>query len=448
MSQSPPSPWKLYLLSFLSTGIISCFGILSGVFAARILQPIGRGELAQIVFVPSLLLRVGSVGLQQGIAQSLIKLGPGDARDTERSLFSCGVVIAIVLGVCEAVLCRSTIRLLLPNISNETIELIEVNLFLLPLSFIMEVIQGLNIGRGDFRRFNAFQSLPVLLYCVFIVFFYFLGFAGPPMFVWANVLAWCLCILLRATEFVHCFSIKRLGRKTTKLILSNGFALFRADIATGMVGRIEQFFAARFLPADQLGLYAAASSIATGQAVAAAPVGRVLFYRASHPAGIDRPKSFAVPINDFRRAQVPFLVISLCAVAACGPITVTAFGESFGGAVLPSQVLCLSVLLLSLSSLLDSILKANAQIAAIERASICGCLIILSGALFLSAQITAFSLSLVALLAQLTGLVVRVGIFVRRLGLPAAELNGFTLSAGSQLITAIRSNLGSTFRRL
>jgi O-antigen/teichoic acid export membrane protein len=448
MSQSPTSSWTLYLSSLLSTGIISCFGIVSGILAARILQPTGRGELAQIAFIPSLFLRVGSLGLQQGIAQSRIRLGHGTAQETERSLFTCGVVVAILLGVCEAALFRSTVGWLLPNLRRESLELIGINLFLLPLSFIMEVIQGLDIGRGDFRRFNAFQSLPVILYCVLIVLFYLCGFTGAAMFVWANVLAWCCCVLLRFGEFIQFFSIKTVGRQTTKMIVSNGFALFRADIASGMVGRIDQFLAARFLPADQIGLYAAASSVATGQAIAAAPVGRVLFYRASRADGIDGSKSLMIPVNDFRRAQLPFLLIAMCALGACGPITATAFGESYGGAVLPSQVLCVSVFFLSLSSLLDSILKADAHIVAIERTSICGFLVMLLGGLFLGAQMCAFTLSLVALGAQLTGFLARVYFFVRRLGIPAADLNGFTVMAGTQLISVVRSNVGSKFRKL
>ncbi len=59
---------KNFVASFLSTGIIQLSNLATGILAARLLLPDGRGELALLVLWPILIADLGSMGVNTAVA--------------------------------------------------------------------------------------------------------------------------------------------------------------------------------------------------------------------------------------------------------------------------------------------------------------------------------------------------------------------------------------------
>ena len=66
---------RAYAQTFAATAAIRALGVASGVLAARLLGPTGRGELAIIIFLPTLLAPIGEIELPRSVAFEASKPG-------------------------------------------------------------------------------------------------------------------------------------------------------------------------------------------------------------------------------------------------------------------------------------------------------------------------------------------------------------------------------------
>src|ERR1700736_1296666 len=65
---------RAYAQTVRATAAIRCMGVVSGVLAARLLGPAGRGELAVIIFLPMLLLQLGELELPRSLAYEVSRV--------------------------------------------------------------------------------------------------------------------------------------------------------------------------------------------------------------------------------------------------------------------------------------------------------------------------------------------------------------------------------------
>src|SRR5208337_3772669 len=90
---------RAYAQTFAATAAIRCLGVVSGVMAARLLGPAGRGELAVIIFLPMLLVTLGGLELPRSLAYQVSRVD-----EIPRSLIATSFWLAIGLGVVQALL--------------------------------------------------------------------------------------------------------------------------------------------------------------------------------------------------------------------------------------------------------------------------------------------------------------------------------------------------------
>src|SRR5271157_4732177 len=90
---------RAYAQTFAATVAIRCMGVVSGVMAARLLGPTGRGELAVIIFLPMLLVTLGGLELPRSLAYEVSRVD-----EIPRSLIATSFWLAIGLGVLQALL--------------------------------------------------------------------------------------------------------------------------------------------------------------------------------------------------------------------------------------------------------------------------------------------------------------------------------------------------------
>src|SRR5713226_8197358 len=100
---------RAYAQTFAATAAIRCTGAVSGILAARLLGPAGRGELAVIIFLPMLLVPIGELELPRSVAYEASQPG-----DFPRKLIATSFWLAVVLGSIQTTLLAVVLPLYLP----------------------------------------------------------------------------------------------------------------------------------------------------------------------------------------------------------------------------------------------------------------------------------------------------------------------------------------------
>src|SRR6266699_1476242 len=88
---------RAYAQTFAATAAIRCMGVVSGILAARLLGPSGRGELAVIMFLPVVLVTVGELELPRSVAYEASQPGEYSGK-----LIATSFWLAILLGSIQA----------------------------------------------------------------------------------------------------------------------------------------------------------------------------------------------------------------------------------------------------------------------------------------------------------------------------------------------------------
>jgi hypothetical protein len=87
---------RAYAQTFAATAAIRCLGVVSGVLAARLLGPTGRGELAVIIFLPMLLVPLGELELPRSLTYEVSRV-----YEVPRAVIATSFWLAIGLGILQ-----------------------------------------------------------------------------------------------------------------------------------------------------------------------------------------------------------------------------------------------------------------------------------------------------------------------------------------------------------
>src|ERR1700722_13409172 len=154
---------RAYLQTFAASAVIACMGFVSGMLAARLLGPMGRGELAAIILLPTLLTTAGGVELSRSIAFETSRSGK-DAPAVIASSFW----LALSLGVVQAVLLLALLPLYLPKDKANLLGISTWFVLYLPAASVTAALMGGDQGRGWFGRFSVLLALHGFLYVIII----------------------------------------------------------------------------------------------------------------------------------------------------------------------------------------------------------------------------------------------------------------------------------------
>src|SRR6266568_1957793 len=90
---------RAYAQTFAAMAATRCMGVVSGILAARLLGPSGRGELAVIIFLPMLLVPLGELELPRSLAYEVSRV-----EEIPRGLMATSFWLAAGLGLVQAAL--------------------------------------------------------------------------------------------------------------------------------------------------------------------------------------------------------------------------------------------------------------------------------------------------------------------------------------------------------
>ena len=414
--------------SYIAQGFALFGNFVGGVIAARLLLPVGRGELGQVMLWPMLLSSLGAFS----IGDAIIYFAAGQRANMPRviaSAFAIGAALSVVLVPGGYFL----LPYLNAGASPEVERISELFLVYIPLGYagFYAICAFQAIHR--FELWNFLRALLSWAYAGLAVAFWLTHEASVPAFAAASLLA-NLAVFLTGAVLLH--RIGALGfrpdRGLIKHMIGYGARLHLGNLLALASQRLDQVLITQWLPAAEFGFYLVAMSVYLSATGLVTLLGSLLF-----------PKVAAAE-DDAARAEAmgPYLRLALILSLGGGLLLLVLapwlmiwiYGAAYHPTVGAVQVFAIGVAPSAGKSLLSQAFKAIGQpktIIAAEAAALAAsavALVILIPLFGIVGAASAF------VLAQTVGFAVLAIALRRRLGMAilplfTPSLNDFSLAA-------------------
>ncbi|MBX6320656.1 MAG: oligosaccharide flippase family protein [Rhodospirillaceae bacterium] len=353
---------KALSLTLLSSILIQLVNVGSGVLAARLLGPEGRGELAAVFLWPSLLAGIGILGLHEAVAYA------GATRTlSPRRAFSASLALGLALSVPLVAVGLAVFPAVYDRYGPEVVSVGLLYLAFVPLNLLSLFPTSLLQGTMQLRAWNALRLQVHVAYLLGMVALWAAGAVSVRNLAIVMLLANAINLV---TGYVHLARRRwlslRVGLQAMATLLRYGL-----KVHLGLMGRLvnlwlDQAMIALLLTAADLGHYVVATTVARGVGMLAAPVEMLAFPKI---AGEATAEGRAVILS--RYMKINFLLVAPGAVALA-LVTPWILRFFFGPGFLPSapvaHVLIVANAVLSGTLLLSAALKAYNRALLIAKA--------------------------------------------------------------------------------
>ncbi|MFZ0882649.1 MAG: oligosaccharide flippase family protein [Candidatus Acidiferrales bacterium] len=428
---------RAYAQTFSATAATRLFGAVSGILAARSLGPTGRGELAVIVFLPTLLAQIGEVELPRSVA-----FEASQGVEVPRDLIATSFWLALILGSIQALVLAIVLPLYLPADKLQLLHVARWFMLYLPAAYITATLMGCDQGRGRFGRFSFLIVLPGALYTAFILVVLTMGRNSPSFFALALLLSALITAMLRLGMDGRSNPFGRPDWKLARRLLQRGAAYYLPAVTGFLLARADMLILVRIVPSEAVGLYAVAQAIALGQMGAVLPFVHVGF---AAVACEEQPKAaLAALARHFRFAQVTAAGMGILAAALTPWAIRTLFGARFSAAAGAAYFLIGATAFWGMSLMLEQSLRAAGHPRVGIVSNLAGLVLLAAVGIPACSRFGINGIASSFLAAEFLNLSVLVGFCVFRLGMPPAQFWAF--EAG--MVTELRDAAGEVLQRI
>jgi O-antigen/teichoic acid export membrane protein len=429
---------RAYAQTFAATAAIRCMGVVSGILAARLLGPAGRGELAVIIFLPLLLVPIGELELPRSVAFEASQPG-----DFPRKLIATSFWLAVVLGSIQALVLAAVLPLYLPPDKLHLLPASRWFMIYLPAAYVTATLMGCDQGRGRFGRFSFLMALPGALYTLAILAMWGSGRVTPTIFAYGLLAAALLTAAVRVAMDGRANPFGRPDRELARRLLVRGVTFYLPAIAGFVLSRADMFILVRFVPTEAVGLYAVAQAIALGQIGAVLPFVQVGFAAVAREE--EREGALAAVAHHFRLAQLAAVGMGLLAAAFTPWAIRTLFGAGFSAAMTPAFLLIGSTALWGMGQVLDQGLRAAGHPRAGIVSNLAGLVVIVALGIPACLRFGINGLAAASLAAQFINLSILAGFCVAELKMTARSLWAFDVSTFKEIAAVAKSSVKRMF---
>jgi enterobacterial common antigen flippase len=289
---------RAYAQTMAATVAVRCFGAVSGILAARLLGPGGRGELAIIVFMPMMLISWGEFEFSRSVVVESSKSG-----EASPELAPTAFWVAILLGSVEMVLLAIALRFFLPVDKLYLLGSARWFALYLPATYVMVSLVAIDQGRGRFGSFSLFQVMPGMVYLLAIVCVIWPAHRSSPQAIAVATLAGVIsAAALRAAIGWRGILRVRPRWSMASRLFRRGLSFYLPALAGLALLRADMVLLVRLAPAAAIGAYAVAQAIAMGQIGIVNPFVQVGF--AAVAVETEHGRALEILARHFRLAQL------------------------------------------------------------------------------------------------------------------------------------------------
>ncbi len=256
---------KNILITFGTTIGITMLNLISGIITARLLGPMGKGELTAIILWPSMLSAIGSLG----ITESLVYYS-GKDRNRIPQLFSCAMIFVIFQSIILMTAGYYLIPIFLKQYSLPIIQICKKYLLFIPLNLAALYQLSLLQGVMKFKKFNLIRITVVALYVLGICLLVIVGKITVINVAFMWLLSNLFTLILTFTLILKEKLLLERGAKKfwlpnktiIKDLFSYGWRVHLGNISGVMNMKLDQMLMSAFLTPVMLGYYAISTTIA------------------------------------------------------------------------------------------------------------------------------------------------------------------------------------------
>lgn len=404
------------LTTFMTNAVMACVGLATGVMAARLLGPQGRGELAAIQTWPTDIAVFAMLGLDAATVYF-------SARDPERAgrylASATSFVLLSALPFMVAAYCLMPV--LLAAQSTAIIHAARWYLLLILLFPFAGMPFNALRGRSDLNVWNVLRTMPGLGWLLVLLTGLILGETRPQWFAGGF-------LLMLAVFSIPVFIVTRRRvpgpfvpeRRLWKPMLKYGVPSAAGSVPRTFNLRLDQMLMAAVLAPRLLGLYVVGVAWSGAIAPATNAIGAVIFPRVASQKLVDaRDRSLgqATRLGTVVAAGLGFVLLALTPWGV--PLL---FGASFAPAVPAALILTVAGALMGLNTILEEGVRGLGDTKAILWSELAGLVVTIAGLAFLLRPYNIVGAALTSLLAYTT---ISICLLVRirnKTGYPVAKL--------------------------
>jgi O-antigen/teichoic acid export membrane protein len=328
-----------------TTGCISALGLVTGTLAARVLGPSHRGELAELLLWPQLIVTLGNFGIE--LSAVFLSGDPARRRNVPATLLTLALSLSALLMLVYV--CAIPFVFGSAAMSREALLLTP----LIPMYLVGAVSIDCLAGRLRFGAFNAVRMTLPAVYFASIISLAAAGVLSPIsaalVFVTANIAADVLALVLVWRDG----GLGKFDGKLARDAMHFGARAHFGRLWPQSLG-IDMAIIALLLTSHDVGLYSVATAFLALPGLFASSLGMVLFPQvsASHQAG-ERPQLQAT----FALHVAVMIAISAGLVVFARPAVTLLFGASYAGAAMPLRLLAVGSVAVSVRSFPVEVLR-------------------------------------------------------------------------------------------
>jgi O-antigen/teichoic acid export membrane protein len=409
---------RAYAHTFTASVIIRCLSVISGVLAARLLGPTGRGELAVIMFLPVLLVPIGELELPRSLAYETSRVD-----EIPRPLIATSFWLGLFLGCIQALV----LALLLPRyLPADKLHLLGASrwfVLYLPATLVITTMMGSDQGKGRFGRFSFLLALPTALYVIAVLVAWACGIASPQVFATGFLIATLIAFAARVWMDWDGISGAMPEWEIAMRLLKRGVSFYIPAVAGIALARADMFLLVRLLPSESVGLYAVAQAIAVGQFGVVNPFIQVSF---SAVAGeCNQQQALETLARHFRLTQLAAVAFGLLTIAITPWAIRLAFGARFSGAVLAAWLLTGAMAFWGMEQVMEFGLRAAGHIWPGIVSNLAGMAMVAGAGIPACIHYGIAGLAASVLAAQALNLAILISFCIWRLKMPLRSFNAF-----------------------
>lgn len=323
-------------ITFSSQILIFALGIITSIILARVLGPTGKGIYALIILIPTIMLKLGSLGIEAANVYFT-----GSKKYEVRDIVSNSFISAFSLGIILIFLFLGLSRL---NIFQNFLNSNQINPFYLylvvlttPLSLLFAFLLNFFLGKEEIVKYNKVNIFKAFLQLTAIVIFLLVLKQGVFGAVVSYVFA-TICITLFITLLVRKITkIKiSLNKNLLKGSIEYGLKAYFGNLAQFLNYRLDMFLVAIFLVPAAVGYYSIAVGIAEQLWMLPGAIATVLFPRISSLKNAEANNLTPIVV---RHTFFIIFVLSLLLALLAKPLIKIFFGTAFLPSVMPLLIL-------------------------------------------------------------------------------------------------------------
>lgn len=329
------------LTSFALAGL----GAVTGVVAARLLGPAGRGELAAVQLWPLMLASLAMLGMPE----ALTYFSARQAAPPQRLLATAAVIVTPAVVVAAAVG-----WFLLPTLlraqPDEVVRLARIYLLMCPLFALFGLPHHPLRGLGRFAAWNVVRMLAPIAWLLTLCIGWAVGWRSVQEIVvatlGASVVAGLVVLVIVRREIGLSFHP---APGMARPMLRYGMPALLTTLPQTLNLRLDQILMSSILPPRQLGLYVVAVAWSSVSQPGVNALGLVLFPRVAATDEADRSATFA---RGVRLAIAPTIIVTIIALLVTPVAVALLFGSAFAPAAGAAAVLLIASAILNMNFVL------------------------------------------------------------------------------------------------